>query len=211
MNNKINLFTALYFFSSLIAIAQGNEMSVTNSDELKNKIVEKSKNTTSIICDFEQYKHLDFLSDDIKSVGVLIYKSPNTIKWEYRTPFNYSATFKNDSLYINDDGTKSTIDLGSNKTFKSFNNLIVKSISGDMFDDEKFVIEYFENNENYIIKFISIGKMLKKIVNKFVLTFDKNTLNVIQVKMIESSQDYTLLKFLNQQINQPVSDEVFTD
>ena len=80
-----------------------------------------------------------------------------------------------------------------------------------MFDDEKFVIEYFENNENYIIKFISIGKMLKKIVNKFVLTFDKNTLNVIQVKMIESSQDYTLLKFLNQQINQPVSDEVFTD
>lgn len=186
-------------------------MSVSASNDLKNSVVEKSEKTTSIISDFEQFKHLDFLSDDIKSTGKLTYKSPSSIKWEYKVPFVYSAVFKNDKLYINDDGVKSKVNLDANKTFRSLNNLIVKSVRGDMFDEEKFDISYFENSESYIVHFKSLDKALKKMIAEFVLTFDKENLNVIMVKMIEPSNDFTLLKFLNQQTNQSVPDAVFAD
>jgi outer membrane lipoprotein carrier protein len=194
---------------SFFVTAQEKGLSVTASRELRNRVIEKSKNTSSIISDFEQYKHLDFLSDDIKSTGKLTFKSPSSIKWEYKVPFVYSAIFKDNKLYINDDGVKSKVNLNANKTFKSLNNLIVKSVRGDMFDDEKFEISYFENSETYIVHFKSLDKALKKLITEFVLIFDKESLNVLQVKMIESSDDFTLLKFLNQQTNQTVSDAVF--
>ena len=80
-----------------------------------------------------------------------------------------------------------------------------------MFDEEKFDISYFENSESYIVHFKSLDKALKKMIAEFVLTFDKENLNVTMVKMIEASNDFTLLKFLNQQTNQSVPDAVFAD
>jgi outer membrane lipoprotein-sorting protein len=211
MPNRNSLFTLIILLISFFSMAQEAEMSVMASAESKNRVIEKSKNTISIISDFEQYKHLDFLSNDIKSTGKLTYKSPSSIKWEYKEPFDYIAVFRNNKLYINDDGVKSKVNLEANKTFKSLNNLIVKSVRGDMFDEDKFDIRYTENSEAYVVHFKSLDKALKKIINEFVLTFDKESLNVIQVKMIESSNDFTLLSFLNQQTNQSVLDEVFTN
>ena len=211
MPNKNSIITIIILLLPFFTIAQAVAMSVSASTDLKTRVIEKSEETTSIISDFEQFKHLDFLSDDIKSTGKLTYKSPSSIKWEYKVPFVYSAVFKNDKLYINDDGVKSKVNLDANKTFKSLNNLIVKSVRGDMFDEEKFDISYFENSENYIVHFMSLDKALKKMIAEFVLTFDKKSLNVITVKMIEPSNDFTLLKFLNQQTNQSVPDAVFAD
>lgn len=211
MPNRNSLFILFSLLISFFAMAQEEKMSVEASTELKKRVIEKSMNTSSIISDFEQYKHLDFLSNDIKSTGNLTYKSPSSIKWEYKEPFDYIAVFRNNKLYINDDGVKSKVNLAANKTFRSLNNLIVKSVRGDMFDEEKFDISYYKNSEVYIVHFTSLDKSLKKLISEFVLTFDKENLNVIQVKMIESSNDFTLLNFLNQQTNQPVSDEVFSN
>jgi len=210
MSDKYRLFTLTILLVSFFTVAQEVDMSVSASNDLRKRVIEKSGGTTSIISDFEQFKHLDFLSNDIKSTGKLTYKSPSSIKWEYKVPFIYSAIFKDGKLYINDDGVKSKVNMDANKTFKSLNDLIVKSVRGDLFDEEKFDISYFENPETYIVHFKSLDKALKKLISEFVLTFDKENLNVIQVKMIETSNDFTLLKFLNQRTNQSVPDAVFT-
>ena len=57
--------------------------------------------------DFVQYKHLDFLENDIETSGKLAYKAPGLVKWEYTHPYQYSVIFKKDELLINDGGTKS--------------------------------------------------------------------------------------------------------
>ncbi|NOQ91390.1 MAG: outer membrane lipoprotein carrier protein LolA, partial [Flavobacteriaceae bacterium] len=176
-------------------------MPITEANQLRDKIIDKSEKTITIVSEFEQFKHLDFLSNDIKSGGNLVFKSPNLIKWEYIKPFNYSVIFKNDKLFINDDGIKSNIDISSNKTFKSLNSLIIKSVRGDMFDDKLFDIKYFENQKNYVIKFIPKENSLKSMISEFILSFDKNSLDVIAIKMQENAEDYTLLKFINQKIN----------
>ena len=79
MRNKNRLFTSFVLLISFFVMSQETEISVTASVELKNRVIEKSKSTSSIISDFEQYKHLDFLSNDIKSTGKLTYKSPSSI------------------------------------------------------------------------------------------------------------------------------------
>ncbi|MFK5878051.1 MAG: outer membrane lipoprotein carrier protein LolA [Flavobacteriaceae bacterium] len=209
MKSKQLIFSLMVFFFVLIGFSQQTKLSDNEAVELRTDIVKKSESTSSIKSEFVQLKHLSFLSNDIKSSGMLYYKSPNFIKWEYQDPFVYSATFKGDMLFINDAGKKSDLDLSSNKAFKSLNNLVVKSVKGDLFDDTEFEISYFKNNKNYSVHFIPKDKKLKKFISEFVIGFDKITFEVLSVKMLESSEDYTLLIFNNQQFNQPIADAVF--
>jgi len=209
MKFKQVVFVMLFLFCVMNVFSQQIKLSVSEAEALRINIVKKSATTTSIKSEFIQYKHLSFLSNNIESSGMLYYKSPNFIKWEYQDPFVYSAIFKGDKLFINDAGKKSDLDLSSNKAFKSLNNLVVKSVKGDLFDDTEFEILYFVNDKNYSVRFIPKDKTLKDFISEFVIGFDKSTFEVISVKMLESSEDYTLLIFKNQQFNQPIADAVF--
>ncbi len=205
---KTILFIFIVVLSSLIANSQ-TKLSQSESLVLKNKIIKTSKATKTITNNFKQSKHLSFLSKDIVSYGKLVFKAPDLIKWTYNKPFKYSVIFKDNQLFINDDGTKSDIDLSANKAFKNLNNLIIQSVKGDMFDDEKFDISYFKVSTNYMIRFVSKDKSLKSFIKEFELTFDTQNYHVLNIKMIESSEDYTTITFLDQQINKSVSDAIF--
>jgi len=209
MRNKMKGFTMLTLL--LIASVSFSQTALPSSEAavLKEKVIQKSKTTKSIKSDFEQYKHLSFLTNDIKSSGKLTFKTPDLIKWEYDKPFVYKVVFKQSKLFIDDDGKKSQIDLSSNKTFKSMNSLIVKSVKGDMFDEEQFDISYFKSGANFLVKFKPKDKKLKEMIAQFDIIFEKGTLNVLEIKMIESSEDYTRIVFVNQKLNESVSDAAF--
>jgi len=211
--NRQRVFFGVIFLIVIpfIGFSQQEKMLLNEAEQVKIKIIEKSKSITTIVSKFEQTKHLDFLSNDIKSIGNLVFKSPDFIKWEYKTPFNYSVVFKNDKLFINDDGDKSKIDLGSNKTFKSLNSLIIKSVKGDMFDESKFEIQYSQNSKNYVIKFTPKDDALQSFIHDFILSFDKKSYEVVEIRMMENEEDYTNIQFIDQKINTKVDDAVFSN
>lgn len=183
-------------------------MSVTDANALRTKVKEVSAKTTTIISDFTQYKHIGFLSNDIESNGKLAFKAPDMVKWEYINPFAYSVLFKNKTLYINDAGNKSNIDIGSSKIFKQLNELITSSIRGDMFDEERFSISYFMKDGNSLVYFLPKDEQFSEFIRAFHLTFNANG-EVDEVKMIEASGDYTLIVFADRSLNQPLSNADF--
>lgn len=205
------LFLGVLLLISLHSFGQERVLSPDEIKELKVKVKEKSETTQTIKSDFVQYKHLDFLSNDIKTEGKLAYKSPNLVKWEYTNPYKYSVVFKNNSLLINDDGKKNTINIGSSKLFEKMNVLIVKSIRGDMFDDAEFDISYHKSKSSYIVRFLLKDIDFKKVIKQFVLHFDMKSYDVTQVKMIEPSNDYTKIVFKNRKLNTPLSDAIFSN
>ncbi|MGB7395250.1 MAG: outer membrane lipoprotein carrier protein LolA [Pricia sp.] len=184
------------------------EMTAAEANSLKAAVKNQADTVKTIISDFTQYKHLDFLSDDIESKGKLAFRAPDQVKWEYNEPFKYSLIFKEETLYINDAGNKSNMDLGGNKMFTQLNQLITASISGNLFDDDQFAISYFKDANNSLVKFTPKDAQFAEFIKAFHLTFNPAA-EVIEVKMIEPSDDYTQIVFSDRKTNQSLSDADF--
>lgn len=205
----MRILVIITFFLSSICYGQDN-LSVTEVKEFKEGVKKQALSIKTLQSNFEQIKHLDFLTNDVISKGQLYFKDPSKVKWSYVSPFNYEVVFKESSLIVNDNGNTNVIDLSNNKLFKSLNELMVKSIKGDLFDDEMFTIIYAKKNGKYIAEFTPTTKKMKQYIYSFELTFDILTYNVLEVKMNESDVDYTHIIFSNQKLNETIADEVFT-
>lgn len=184
------------------------QLSSFEAAALKKQVQEQAQKTQTMTVDFVQLKHMDFLSNDIETSGNLAFKHPNLVKWQYTNPFKYSVLFKDKTLYIDDDGKKSDVNLSSNKLFGQLNNFIVNSITGDLFQENEFEITYFKTNEGNEVVFVPKDTKLKKYLSQFHIFFNKEGF-VTKVKMIEPSDDYTTIVFSNRNVNKPITDAVF--
>ncbi|SEK27730.1 Outer membrane lipoprotein-sorting protein [Aquimarina amphilecti] len=202
------LFSYIFLSFSLLQ-AQEVELSASEAKSFKNSVSKSAKQSRTIVNTFTQLKHIDFLSNDIESSGDLYFKSPNIIKWSYTKPYEYSVIFKDKKLFINDAGKKSDINLASNKVFKKLNDLIAKSVSGDMLDDAQFSARFFKNDELFIAKLSPNDSTLKEMFKEIVLSFESNKYLVSSVRLIEPSGDYTLINFENTSVNKPIPDAIF--
>jgi outer membrane lipoprotein-sorting protein len=204
---KIYALVVLFYWIGTSLSAQ-SRMTPAEADALKTSVKQQADTVKTITSDFTQYKHLDFLSDDIESKGKLAFKVPDRVKWEYVEPYSYSIIFKDQTLYINDDGSKSNMDVGGNKIFAQLNRLITASIRGDLFDDGQFEISYFKEDGNSLVHFVPRDTQFAQFIKVFHLTFNP-TGEVVEVKMIEPSDDYTQIVFSGRKTNPPLSDADF--
>ncbi|PVW14318.1 LolA family protein [Marixanthomonas spongiae] len=181
----------------------------TEIDQFKQHVKQTAQQTKTIVSDFVQEKQMEFLNDGAISEGTLTFKSPDAIRWEYTKPYTYEVIFKGDQLLVNDGNGTQHIDLSSDKLFKSFNTLLVNSIKGDMFQDEDFKISYFKAEDGFQVRFIPKEKRMKRFIASLQLSFSEEDYQVTQLKLIEPSEDFTLITFKNKQINVSVPDSVF--
>jgi len=208
--HKFYLLLTIFFFSCVLS-GQEVAMSVSEITSFKEQVAVSSKTTTTIVSDFVQYKHMDFLANDIETSGKLAFKAPSLVKWEYTEPYQYSVIFKEDKLLINDGGTKSDVDIGSSKMFKKLNELIIDSVKGNMFEEDDFTISYYKTSMGNKATFKPKDKKIERYISSFELLFNKEDGTVQEVKMIEPSSDFTRIVFSNRVLNSAVNDSVFNN
>ena len=207
---KIKILILVLAICSFTITPQEQKMSAQEIVKFKETVEAQSKTIKTIKTDFVQLKHMDFLTKDIESSGKLNFKAPNLLSWQYTKPYQYSIIFKNNKVYINDQGKKSTVDAKS-KIFEKINKLIIGSVSGNMFDDKEFTISYFKTKQHSIAKLIPKTAAIKKMIKQIDLYFPLKENTVSEVKLIESSGDYTKITFRNKIINAKIDDAVFTN
>ena len=208
MIRTLQIFLILWSFSSF---AQEQKLSSSEITKFKSDVIKQSETIKSLKTDFVQYKHLSFLSKEIETSGNMVFQTPDLLNWKYTKPYQYSIVFKKGKILINDQGNKSSFDASSNKMFEKINKLIVGSVSGNMFDDNEFTISYFKNKTHYVAKFVPKSKELKKVIEEVELYFPFDKLVVSEVKLNESSGDYTKIVFKNQQLNAKINTSDFTN
>lgn len=208
MYMKTKIFILFVFFN-LTIFAQESKMSNSEIEKFKKDIVSDSKKIQTLTADFTQYKVMSFLDKPIVSKGKLYLQNPKAMRWNYTQPIDYNVIFNNGKIYINDEGKKSSVDLQGNKKFEKLNQLIVGSVSGNLFDTNDFIITFSKTDKARIAKLQPKLKDVKKYIKEIQLTFYSGQSTVTEVKLIEPSDDYTKILFTNKSLNQTINASVF--
>ena len=210
MLNKI-ILTLVVVIMQLASFSQADGYtSMKNADDFKTKAKAVADKTTSISSDFVQKKVLSIMEEEIVSKGKFLFKKENSIRWEYKDPFVYLIIIKDGEIFIKDDNKETKFDMKSNKIFRGINDMIVNSVSGNIMDDENYIVSYYESASNYMVQLTPKDEKLKEYMSLIKVYFDKISYDVVRVKMMEESEDYTSIEFKNRVVNSDISDEKFT-
>ena len=181
-----------------------------DSEAFQKKLHSIAAKTTTLQSDFVQIKHLDVLSEDIESNGKLYFKAENLLRWEYTEPLEYLIILKNGKISIKDEGKVSSYDLSGNETFHKINEMMISSIQGDLLVDQSdYKYEFKESSSYFLVEMYPKEKKVKEFLERIKIYFSKKDYSVEQVKMVEQSGDYTLMKFKNKKLNASISDKTF--
>ena len=198
-----------FLLISGLFFAQNTAMSAAEAKVFVSRVSSETKGIKTLQSDFTQTKKMDFLDKSIVTYGKMTLKTPNMLSWKYTKPYQYSIVFRDNKIFINDQGKKSSVDAKS-KTFEKINKLIVGSSNGHMFNDPEFSVAYFKNGTSNLARFTPKSSQLLKYIKQIELHFPKNQSAVSQVNMTEASGDTTNIMFKNTKINAPVSASDFS-
>ncbi|KAA0127947.1 outer membrane lipoprotein carrier protein LolA [Chryseobacterium sp. SN22] len=204
-----NIFIIIGLSVSGLFFAQNTAMSGAEAKAFVTRVSSETKEIKTLQSDFTQTKKMDFLDKNIVTYGRMSLKTPNMLSWKYTKPYQYSIVFKDNKIFINDQGKKSAVDARS-KTFEKINKLIVGSSNGQMFSDPEFSVAYLKNGSFNIARFTPKSAQLLKYIKQIELYFSKSQSTVSQVNMTEASGDTTNIVFKNTRINAPVAASEFS-
>ncbi len=204
-----NIAFGAFLLVSALFSAQNTSMSAAEAKAFVSKVSSETQEIKTLQSDFTQTKKMDFLDKSIVTYGKMSLKTPNMLSWRYTKPYQYSIVFKDNKIFINDQGKKSSVDAKS-KTFEKINKLIVGSSNGKMFNDPEFTVAYFRNGNFNIARFTPKSAQLLKYIKQIELHFPKNQSTVSQVNMTEASGDTTNIVFKNTKINAAIAASEFS-
>ena len=202
----ITFFSVFLFWSTLSA--QETFVKISDINNAKANLEQLTEKISSIKSQFIQEKHLSFLTENIISKGEFYFKNPGFLRWEYTEPFEYIIVFTDKNIFIKDEENISSFDTESNKMFSEVNNIMTGTIQGNLFNDsERFTVEYFENDKQYLMLLIPKMEEMKSMLQSIHIYIDKSDLSVAKIKMTESSDDYTSITFINRKLNTPIEND----
>lgn len=175
---------------------------------LKTKLKQQAKETTSIIANFTQEKHMSFMNKPQLSEGIFYFQQADKMRWEQNVPFNYVLLINQGKVRIKENGKEKNL-AGANKMMGKINELMLGLINGELIESKEFKTNYFTFGEFYVVELTPTNQRLKSVFNTIELTFSKKTTRLKQLTFFESSGDKSVMKFFNEKLNQPIQQSIF--
>ena|SRR5690606_17993093 len=206
MNDK--LLYLLFFLMPYCGWAQTREMTANEQASFQASLRQLVEIKT-VSADFVQYKHLSFMKKPVESSGKLYVKHPDKLSWAYTTPFQYKMVFKDNKIYIDDQGKKQTINIGNNKQFEKISTLVSSSLRGGKYDEKEFAVSYLKQGNANMVRLTPKLAGAKKYIKEIVLLFSPMDKHIEEVKLVEPSNDYTRFVIKNRKVNTTIDESIF--
>jgi len=193
---KLNNFNKIY--QREFNFIQAKFMAYTNSG-----VVSKLKNDPKIYYDSIQLSKSGNLLESLKKINFLISKNKNDYfieetKADILLSYGYNneaIKFYTKVLKAQPNNIYAKYNIFVNLTISSIENKLIKGVFFDNLD----LIKYFPNNQNLLIKYYDLAKLLKK--NEWILLFEtllfrSNDANKILDQLNKQTKDYNLKKII---------------
>ena len=187
------------------------KLTAEQQKQLVEKIDKAASAMKSMQCDFTQTKSMKLLKREMKSTGVMYFKQPDKLRWQYTSPYDYTFIMNGDKGRIK--STKSTQDINvqGNKIFRQITNIILNTVTGGgLKSASDFTVEVYQSDKGYFAKLYPKKKEVKQIYNVIEIYFNASLTMVSSVRMIEKTGDETLVNLNNLKANASINEKMFS-
>ena len=169
-----------------------------------------AKAMTSMQCDFEQTKSMKMMSKKMVSKGIMYFRRPDKLRWQYTSPYDYTFVLNGDKVRIKSSKSTQNIDVKQNKMFRQITDVIVKSVTGgSLKSNADFQVELYKKDKTYSARMYPKKKEVKQVYKFIELTFNSGLTMVSSVRMEEKTGDVTTVRLNNVKTNTKINDKVF--
>lgn len=205
---RVKISYMLLFMLPFFSDAQTRQMTSSEISAFQ-QTLKKSVQVRTLSADFVQYKHMNFIKQPITSSGKIYLKQPDRLSWSYTAPFQYRMVFRDNKIFIDDQGKKKSMDIGNSKQFEKISRLVSSSMRGGGYDEKEFTVSYLKKGDANMLKLSPKLQDIKKYIKEIVLVFSDKDTQVEEVTLVEPSNDYTRFILKNRKVNGQINESVF--
>ena len=206
------LRSVVILLTCLSALSVMGQTKLTSEQEKQvlAKMDQSSKALRSLQCDFIQSKRMKILSKEMQSKGILYFKKPDKIRWQYTSPYDYTFIMNGDKVQIKSAKSTKNIDVQGNKIFRQITTIILNTVTGaGIMNSADFNVELYKSGDIYFAKMQPKKKEVKQVYSSIEVYFNSALTMVDTIKMIEKSGEHTVIKLVAPKINAAMSESVF--
>ena len=205
-------FTFFFLLACMLTLQAWGQTKLTaeQQKQILEKIDKSASKTTSMQCTFTQTKSMKMLSKKMQSKGVMYFKRPNKLRWQYTAPYDYTFVLNNDKVRIKSTKSTQEINVQGNKIFRQITSIILNSVTGGgLKSSSDFQVEIYKSDNSYFAKLYPKKKEVKQIYSVIEIGFNAQLSMVSTVKMVEKTGDETLVTLSNVKQNAAIDEKMF--
>ena len=186
------------------------KLTAQQQNQILEKIEKAASASTTMQCEFTQTKSMKLLSKEMQSKGMMYFKQPNKLRWQYTSPYDYTFIMNGDKVTMKSSKSTQNIDVQGNKIFRQITKIILNCITGGgLRSAADFQVEVYKSDNGYFAKLYPKKKELKQLYQVIEITFNQQLTMVSGVKMVEKTGDVTTVKLLNVKNNPSINESTF--
>jgi len=171
-------------------------------------IKQNAKDIRSIEADFVQEKHMKILAKPLMSEGKFYFRYPQSLRWEYTRPIKSLLVMHDEDIKRYVMSSEGMIEDGSAalQSMQVFLQEIISWMQGDFKKNPDFTAELQPGG---IIFLIPKNPEMRHFIDKIALKLTDTPGVIESATIYETPAIYTLIRFKNTKINEPIDNSVF--
>lgn len=169
---------------------------ITDLTEFNAGLEKMTSSVNSIDSRFEQRKYMDVLQRDVVTSGTFSFVRPDKIRMQYDAPVDYAIVMDSESVTIISGGTENSTPVQGNPVFSQIRNMMTACMTGDLSVlGEDFTVKHYEDGAQYLVVLRPENSFIREYIAGMELRFDKETMALLSLKMMEDGADSTEYRF----------------
>ena len=145
---------------------------------------------------FKQTKHSPMLVGDAVRTGYMVVGPQKHMEWHYTDTADFALIMEGEKCFMLKDGKKSPVKGRSGRMASRLAAMMMElADGGGLMDGKQFESSLAETSAAWVVTLDPRKRDLKRVMQKVVLTFDKQTLRIQSVKIVEDKDSFTQIDF----------------
>ncbi len=201
---------AIMVLAMTVNVGAQTKLTDAQQKQVIDEVDRAARAMSTMQCDFTQTKTMKMLKKTMNSQGLMYYKRPDKLRWQYTTPYDYTFIINGGMVSLKSQKTHDKIDVRKNKMFDQITKVILNSITGSgLKNSADFTCVIYKNGNICSAKLYPKKKELKQVYQNIEIFFNAQRTMVTSVKMEEKTGDTTIIRFTNVKTNAPINEKVF--